>query len=90
MTQPASDVDYYALTSTATEDGSIVWDAQSGFQGVTDTKPPRELRGPCLIDGRKRLELWRNVGTSGLVVITNQLLAIFLHFAEVRSLTLRS
>lgn len=79
MGNPSNGSKYYALTLTATADGKIQWSAQTGFHGVTDTKPPREMRGPCRVDGRKMLDLWRSIGTPGLAVDTRQHLAVFLH-----------
>lgn len=79
MILPESEVEYFAFTLTANEDDRIVWNARMDIHGVTNTKPVRELRGPCLVDGQKMLSLWRDVGTPGLVVGTRTQFAVFLH-----------
>ncbi|WP_442507602.1 HNH endonuclease [Novipirellula sp. SH528] len=70
--------DYYALTLTVSEDDRIVWSAQTGFVGMTETKPARELRAPCFVRGQVMLDLWRDIGTPGVAVNNRRQLLVFL------------
>jgi len=57
MQTPVPGGKYYAVTLTATHDGKLHWASQSGFAGITDDHPPRELRARCEVIPERMREL---------------------------------
>ncbi len=69
---------YYALTLTASEKGKVQYSWHSHFSGYTDNTPRRELRAASLVDPVKMLELWADIGRSGVVVAKKAHLGMYL------------
>ena len=78
MQTPVPGGKYYAVTLTATHDGKLHWASQSGFAGITDDHPPRELRARCEVIPERMRSLWLDLGQPSIVVNDDRDFAVFL------------
>jgi hypothetical protein len=78
MQSPLPGAKYYAITLTATVDGRLYWESQSGFAGMSETTPQRELRAPCVVIPDRMQTVWRQLGQPSVVVNDDRDFTVFM------------